>query len=81
MATRRAFLRNSGVAMFGIGASPIWLERAVAATSNKKILVALFQRGAADGLNIVVPHAEKAYYAGRPGIAIPRPGSAEGAAI
>ena len=81
MATRRAFLRNSGLAMFGIGASPLWLERALATTGNKKILVALFQRGAADGLNIVVPHAESAYYTGRPGIAIPRPGAAEGAAL
>jgi len=67
--------------MFGIGASPIWLERAMAATSSKKILVALFQRGAADGLNIVVPHAEKAYYASRPSIAIPRPGANEGSTI
>jgi uncharacterized protein (DUF1501 family) len=81
MATRRAFLKNSGVAMFGIGASPLWLERAMAASDSKKILVAIFQRGAADGLNIVVPHAEKAYYAGRPSIAIPRPGPGEGAAI
>lgn len=82
MATRRAFLRNSGVAMFGIGTSPVWLERAMAGTTGrKKILVAIFQRGAADGLNIVVPHAEKAYYAGRPGIAIPQPGRSEAAAM
>ena len=81
MATRRVFLKNSGLSIFGIGASPIWLERAVAATTNKKILVAILQRGAADGLNIVVPHAEKAYYAGRPSIAIPKPGSSEGATL
>jgi len=81
MATRRVFLKNSGLAIFGIGASPAWLERAVAAITNKKILVAILQRGAADGLNIVVPHAEKAYYTGRPGIAIPKPGSSEGAAL
>ncbi len=84
MATRRAFLRNSGVAMFGIGASPIWLERAMAASNaggRKKVLVAIFQRGAADGLNIVVPHGEKAYYAGRPGIAIPKPDGKETSAI
>ncbi len=42
---------------------------------RKKILVAIFQRGAADGLNIVVPHGEKAYYDLRPTIAIPRPAS------
>lgn len=76
MPTRRAFLGNSGIAMFGIGTSPMWLERAMAASNaggRKKVLVAIFQRGAADGLNIVVPHNDKAYYAGRPGIAIPRP--------
>ena len=39
----------------------------------KKILVAIFQRGAADGLNVVVPHGEKAYYDLRPTISVPRP--------
>ena len=48
---------------------------------RKKILVAIFQRGAADGLNIVVPHGEKAYYDLRPTIAVPRPSSAAGSAI
>jgi uncharacterized protein (DUF1501 family) len=37
-----------------------------------KRLVVIFQRGAADGLNIVVPHGEAAYYAMRPTIAIPQ---------
>lgn len=63
--------------MVGAGAAPQWLTRALyaadAPTPRKKILVAIFQRGAADGLNIVVPHAEPAYYALRPTIAIPRP--------
>src|SRR4029077_20973718 len=40
---------------------------------NKKQLVVLFQRGAADGLNIVVPFAESNYYRLRPSIAIPQP--------
>ena len=40
------------------------------APQRKKILVAIFQRGAADGLNIVVPHGEKDYYELRPTIAI-----------
>src|SRR4029079_12459223 len=39
---------------------------------RKKILVAIFQRGAADGLNIVVPHGDKEYYALRPTIAVER---------
>src|SRR5213593_4475762 len=79
MTTRRIFLRNSALAMAGVGSSPLWLERALyaqdAPSPRKKILVAIFQRGAADGLNIVVPHGEKAYYGLRPTIAIPRPTS------
>ena len=75
--TRRFFLRNSGLAMVGIGTAPIWLKRALYAADaplqRKKILVAIFQRGAADGLNIVVPHGEQRYYEMRPTIAIPRP--------
>src|SRR5262249_1414832 len=74
--TRRYFLRNSALAMVGIGSAPIWLQRALYADTpgaREKILVAIFQRGAADGLNVVVPHGEKAYYQLRPTIAIPRP--------
>ncbi len=78
MSTRRLFLRNSALAMAGFGAAPLWLQRALyadgARPARKKILVAIFQRGAADGLNVVVPHGEKAYYSLRPTIAIPRPG-------
>ena len=77
MPTRRFFLRDSALAMVGAGASPLWLERALCAAKppagRKKILVAIFQRGAADGLNVVVPHGEKAYYRLRPTISIPRP--------
>jgi uncharacterized protein (DUF1501 family) len=77
MNSRRFFLKNSALAMVGAGAAPLWLERALyaqdAPAKRKKILVAIFQRGAADGLNVVVPHGEKAYYGLRPNIAIPRP--------
>src|SRR5205085_8022571 len=52
-----------------------------AETKGKKIIVAIFQRGAVDGLNVVVPYGEQAYYDARPTIAIPRPGGAENAAI
>ncbi len=80
MTTRRIFLRNSAVAMVGAGTAPLWLTRALyaadAPSPRKKILVAIFQRGAADGLNVVVPHGEKAYYDLRPTIAIPRPAAA-----
>src|SRR5690242_8543809 len=76
MNTRRIFLRNSALAMVGMGSAPLWLQRALYAAApspRKKILVAVFQRGAADGLNIVVPHGEKAYYDARPTISVPRP--------
>jgi uncharacterized protein (DUF1501 family) len=77
MTSRRIFLRNSALAMVGVGAAPLWLQRALyaqdAPSRRKKILVAIFQRGAADGLNVVVPHGEKAYYSLRPTIAVPRP--------
>ena len=75
--TRRIFMRNSALAVVGTAAVPSFLTRAafgaVGASSNHpKRLVILFQRGAADGLNIVVPHHESAYYAMRPTINIPR---------
>src|ERR1035437_7006039 len=77
MSNRRVFLRNSALAMVGVGTAPLWLKRALYAedgpSPRKKILVAIFQRGAADGLNIVGPYGEKAYYSLRPAISIPRP--------
>src|ERR1700691_3462936 len=82
--SRRAFLKSGGVAMIGMSTIPAFLQRAVAATAmpNRKKLVVLFQRGAADGLNIVVPFAEPNYYRIRPSIAIPAPRQgAEGAAL
>ncbi len=73
--SRRIFIKNSGIAMLGLSTLPAFLQRAVAATGmpNKKKLVVLFQRGAADGLNIVVPFGEPNYYKMRPTIAIPEP--------
>ena len=73
--SRRVFLKSGGVAMIGMSTLPAFLQRAVAATAmpNEKKLVVLFQRGAADGLNIVVPFAEQNYYRLRPTIAIPQP--------
>jgi uncharacterized protein (DUF1501 family) len=74
--TRRIFLRNSAVAVVGTAAVPSFLTRAafgsVEPGTRTKRLVVIFQRGAADGLNIVVPHGERAYYAMRPSINIPR---------
>jgi uncharacterized protein (DUF1501 family) len=74
--TRRVFLRNSALAVVGTTAVPAFLTRAaygaVDFCGRNKRLVVIFQRGAADGLNIVVPHAEPSYYAMRPSISIPR---------
>jgi len=85
MFSRRLFLKNSAIAMFGMGSVPAWLSRAVYAEGapgqRKKILIAIFQRGAVDGLNVVVPHGERAYYASRPTIAIPHPDGTEQGAI
>ncbi|MBS1852937.1 MAG: DUF1501 domain-containing protein [Acidobacteria bacterium] len=74
--TRRVFLRNSALAVVGTAVVPPFLTRAALGavepgTRNKRLVV-IFQRGAADGLNIVVPHGEPSYYAMRPSINIPR---------
>ncbi len=86
--SRRIFLRNSAIAMAGVGSAPLWLERAAFAGEQQagrgKVLVAIFQCGAADGLNIAIPHGEQSYYDLRPTISIPRPSSniaAEDAAV
>ena len=73
-ANRRFFLRNGAFAVAGTAAIPSFLVRSVladAAPAPGRRLVVIFQRGAADGLNVVVPYREKKYYAMRPGIAIP----------
>jgi uncharacterized protein (DUF1501 family) len=71
---RRFFLRNGALAVAGTAAIPSFLVRSVLAESGVTPggrLVVIFQRGAADGLNVVVPYREKNYYAMRPTIAIP----------
>jgi len=68
-------VKNSALAVVGTAALPAFLKRAAfgaASTAGTRRLVVIFQRGAADGLNIVVPHGEQAYYAMRPSINIPR---------
>lgn len=73
--TRRAFMKGGAMAVIGTSAIPSFLTRTVLAQATTaqaqgKKLVVIFQRGAADGLNIVVPHRESAYYQMRPTIAI-----------
>src|SRR4051812_46584726 len=74
--TRRVFLRNGALAVVATAAIPTFLSRAAFAGSalpaGKKRLIVLFQRGAADGLNIVIPHADPLYYRLRPTIHIPQ---------
>src|ERR1700739_1607638 len=73
--SRRYFMKQGGIALVGLSTMPAFLQRAVASTpgAGKKQLIVLFQRGAADGLNIVVPFAEANYYRMRPTIAVPHP--------
>jgi uncharacterized protein (DUF1501 family) len=79
MLTRRSFLRLSGTTLGVLGSAPAWLLRAAAQSNGrKKVLVAMFQRGAADGLNMVVPFFEKRYYDLRPTIAVVQPGAQNG---
>src|SRR5271166_3665341 len=74
--TRRIFLRNGALAVVGTAALPSFLARAAYGAADSgtrtKRLVVIFQRGAADGLNIVVPHGETSYYSMRPTIGIPK---------
>ncbi len=73
--TRRGFMKGGALALVGTSTIPAFLSRSVlaevtTAVANKKKLVILFQRGAVDGLNVVVPYKEKNYYSMRPSIAI-----------
>ena len=75
MTSRRIFLKSGAMAMLSLGFAPSFLGRAAAAVgARRKLLIAIFQRGAVDGLNMIVPHGEADYYRLRPTIAIPQPG-------
>ena len=82
--TRRLFLKNGAIALASIGLEPVlgpmFLRQTAfgaetTAQTRKKTLICIFQRGAADGLNIVVPHGDADLYRHRPGLAVQRPGS------
>ena len=82
MISRRIFLKDGGLALVSLGFAPQFLARTVAeAAPKRKVLVTVFQRGAVDGLNMIVPFGESDYYSSRPSIAIARPGTSADAAI
>lgn len=85
---RRYFLKSSGITLASFGlmaAAPDFLHQfanaqtAAKGYGKKKTLVTIFQRGAVDGLNMVVPYGESEYYDLRRTIAIPKPGKTDGA--
>jgi len=80
MISRRFFLKNGAFAMVSLGFAPSFLSRtALAAGVRAKRLIAIFQRGAVDGLSVVVPFGDAEYYRSRPSIAIARPGADDAA--
>ena len=78
MVSRRVFLKNGAFAFVSLGFAPSFLARTAfaAGAGRSKQLIAIFQRGAVDGLSVVVPFGEADYYRARPSIAIPRPDAA-----
>src|SRR5438876_11534992 len=84
MVSRRVFMTNGGFALVSLGFAPSFLTHTAYAqgrSARAKQLIAIFQRGAVDGLNVVVPFGEADYYRARPSIAIARPGSGNDAAV
>src|SRR5205823_11508457 len=74
MTSRRVFLKNGAFALVSVGFAPSFLTRTALAqgrSTRTKTLIAIFQRGAVDGLSVVVPFGESEYYRARPSIAIP----------
>ncbi|HEY0426242.1 MAG TPA: DUF1501 domain-containing protein [Pyrinomonadaceae bacterium] len=85
---RRYFLKSSGIALASFGlmsVAPKFLHQfaeaqtLTAKNGKKKVLIAIFQRGAVDGLNMVVPFGESEYYDMRRNIAVAKPNQTDGA--
>jgi uncharacterized protein (DUF1501 family) len=83
MISRRVLLKDGAFALVSLGFAPSFLARTAFAEGSprSKQLIAIFQRGAVDGLNVVVPFGESDYYRARPSIAIARPGSGNDTAV
>jgi uncharacterized protein (DUF1501 family) len=81
--TRRSFMKGGALALVAMGAAPRFVVRTALAQSRaarSKVLIVVFQRGAVDGLSMLVPHGDPDYYGARGSIAIARPSAgAEGA--
>src|SRR5688572_28936456 len=70
-ASRRVFLKSGALALVAAGTAPLWLRDAVFAAeagrpsnkrSGRKTIVCVFQRGAVDGISMLVPHGDPWYY-------------------
>src|SRR5437773_9220736 len=71
---RRTFLRCGACSLVALAGPPRFLIRtAAAAAARGKVLVAVFQRGAVDGLSMIVPYGDAAYAAARQTIALRPP--------
>src|SRR6185369_3668784 len=84
MISRRVFLKNGSFALVSLGFAPSFLARtafAAGSARRSKRLIAIFQRGAVDGLSVVVPYGENDYYRVRPTIAVARPTTQDNAAL
>ena len=83
MISRRIFLKDGAMALVSLGFAPTFLARTVEGlgAQRQKILITIFQRGAVDGLNMIIPFGEQDYYASRPSLAIAKPGADENTAV
>jgi uncharacterized protein (DUF1501 family) len=86
---RRVFLKRGGMAFVCLGAGPFWgpgfLRQAAFAadlgsSTGNKVLVCIFQRGAVDGLSMVVPYGDSDYYQNRREISVAPPSQGAGPA-
>jgi len=85
--SRRVFVKAGALSLVSLGFDPLFLgrtayaQRVPARGPGSKTLVCIFQRGAVDGLSMIVPYADEWYYRERRRIVVPRPGSAPDAAL
>jgi len=81
--SRRDFMKLGSAAAMAL-AAPAWLPRVSLASSfssNRDVIVSIFLRGGMDGLSMVPPFFENAYYKLRPGIGIQPPDASSNGAL